>query len=209
MSRNPVRTVLQRTPLRVTLVVALVLMSAVGLVATGAVVTTQLRGYLIDQVDQDLAGQIPPSLQGGPQPGDEHSPFGHGRAEWLRVTDTGRGARLRRSSDRVRRAGAGHQPGPDPGRGTSPVHGGFGVGGRPVAGGRPAGQSQGGAQVLAVRAISLHDVDGTVSRLVSLEVLVGAIVLALLGVLAYVVVRTSLRPLSRSRRPPRRSRPAT
>ena len=54
---------------------------------------------------------------------------------------------------------------------------------------------QGGAQVLAVRAISLHDVDGTVSRLVSLEILVGAIVLALLGVLAYVVVRTSLRPL--------------
>jgi two-component system OmpR family sensor kinase len=41
----------------------------------------------------------------------------------------------------------------------------------------------------------LHDVDGTLSRLVSLEILVGCLVLALLGVLAYVVVRTSLRPL--------------
>ncbi len=46
-----------------------------------------------------------------------------------------------------------------------------------------------------VRAISLSDVDDTVGRLVLLELLVGLLVLGLLGGLAYVVVRTSLRPL--------------
>ena len=195
MSRNPVRTVLQRTPLRVTLVVALVLMSAVGLVATGVVVTTQLRGYLIDQVDQDLAGQIPPSLQGGPQPGDEHSPFGHGQAEWLRVTTL---AGVPVFADRQTESDV---PAPAISRaqilaaGRHPFTVGSVSGGGQWRVGVQQANLQGGAQVLAVRAISLHDVDGTVSRLVSLEVLVGAIVLALLGVLAYVVVRTSLRPL--------------
>ena len=84
MSQNPVSAVLQRTPLRVTLVVALVLLSAVGLTVTGAVVTTQLRGYLVDQVDQDLAqlAQRPPrneDLNPGGPPGD--NPFETSRDE--------------------------------------------------------------------------------------------------------------------------------
>ena len=49
--------------------------------------------------------------------------------------------------------------------------------------------------MLAVRAISLSDVDNTVHRLVVLEWLVGLIVLVLLGGAGYVVVRRSLRPL--------------
>jgi two-component system OmpR family sensor kinase len=194
VSSNPVRTVLQRTPLRVTLVVALVLLAAVGLTATGAVVTTQLRGYLVDQVDQDLAGDIPPSLQ-GPQPGDQPSPFGHGRPEWLRVTTL---AGVPVFADRQTESDA-----PPPAITRAQI---LAAGSHPftvpaVSGGDHwrVGVQQGVIRnvgdVLAVRAISLEDVDGTVSRLVLLEVLVGFLVLALLGGLAYVVVRTSLRPL--------------
>ena len=194
MSPNPVRTVLQRTPLRVTLVVALVLLAAVGLTATGAVVTTQLRGYLVDQVDQDLAGDIPRSLQ-GPQPGDEHSPFGHGRPEWLRVTTLAgvpvfddRRTESDVSPPTISRA---QILAPERHPFTVPAQSG---GGHWRVGVQQASLPD-GTPVLAVRAISLEDVDGTLSRLVLLELLVGLLVLVLLGGLAYVVVRTSLRPL--------------
>ncbi|HEY4315730.1 MAG TPA: HAMP domain-containing sensor histidine kinase, partial [Actinomycetes bacterium] len=50
--------------------------------------------------------------------------------------------------------------------------------------------------ILYVRAVSLSDVEDTTHQLVILELIVGAVVLALLGGLAYVVVRTSLRPLA-------------
>jgi two-component system OmpR family sensor kinase len=48
---------------------------------------------------------------------------------------------------------------------------------------------------LYVRAVSLDEVEDTTHRLVVVELLVGAVVLLLLGGLAYVVVRTSLKPL--------------
>ena len=86
MSSTGSPNVLQRIPLRVTLVVALVVLAAVGLTVTGVVVTTQLRSYLVDQVDQDLAGQIPRSLTGPGAEGEDPSPFGRGRPEWLRIT---------------------------------------------------------------------------------------------------------------------------
>ena len=44
-----------RTPLRVRLVIALLALVAVALVVTGLTATTQLRGYLVDQVDRDLS----------------------------------------------------------------------------------------------------------------------------------------------------------
>jgi two-component system OmpR family sensor kinase len=196
VTRNPVRSILQRTPLRVTLVVALVLLAAIGLTATGAVVTAQLQGYLVQQVDDDLAGAIPPTLAGPPRADDgQDSPFGPGRPEWLRVT-TPQGQRLvpDRSTD--------SQEAPPSLTKAQIVH----AGGHPftVAATKGGGQWRVSVQpattrevgpVLAVRAISLGDVEGTVSRLVVLELLVGLLVLALLGGLAYVVVRTSLRPL--------------
>ena len=49
--------------------------------------------------------------------------------------------------------------------------------------------------VLYVRAVSLADVQDTTHQLVVVELLVGLVVLVVLGGLAYVVVRTSLRPL--------------
>ncbi len=193
-------------PLRVKLVLALVVLAAVGLTATGAVVTTQLRGYLVSQVDADLAGQIPPSLaSGGTASGGvttddggrarDGDPFGRGRPEWLRLLDP-QGAPL--TADRETEP---DEPGPAITRaqilaaGPQP----FTV---PAAEGRDdwrvvvqRGTVRGVGDVIAVRGISLGDVRGTVGRLVLLEFLVGLLVLGVLGGLAYLVVRTSLRPL--------------
>jgi two-component system OmpR family sensor kinase len=194
------RSFLQRVPLRVTLVVALVLLSAIGLAATGAVVTAQLKGYLVDQVDQDLLHQA--GRGGGPQvaPGDgdgggDNGLFQASRTEYLGATTTsgtglrgatntgangpqlGRGqimAELNRAPFTVSSDGPGHD---------------WRVTVRPgvvVATGQP---------VLVIRGVSLAEVDGTTHRLVLVELLVGVVVLVLLGGLAYVVVRRSLRPL--------------
>jgi two-component system OmpR family sensor kinase len=57
------------------------------------------------------------------------------------------------------------------------------------------GTLRGGTPALAVRAISLSDVNSTVRRLVVIETFVGLLVLVLLGGAGYVVVRRSLRPL--------------
>jgi two-component system OmpR family sensor kinase len=196
VSRNPVRTVLQRTPLRVTLVVALVLLAAVGLTATGAVVTTQLRGYLVDQVDKDLAAASqrldPP---GGRGPGGD-GPFETSRDEYLGYTLTdGTGLTGQTSHSKA------HPPAITPAQMTSAGTRPFTV---PAQGGGAdwrvvvrsgAVLTATGQPVLVVRGVSLADVEDTTHRLVLAELLVGAVVLALLGGLAYVVVRTSLRPL--------------
>jgi two-component system OmpR family sensor kinase len=191
------RSWLQRAPLRVTLVVALVLLAAVGLTVTGAVVTTQLRGYLVDQVDQDLAGQIPRSLaQGDGQPGGQEQTFGPGRPEWLRAV-TAEGQKL--IPDRVIGSAA-----PTPRltqKQIAAAKDGLPFTVDSISGDDPwrvvvqAGDDPQVGPYYLVRAISLGDVDDTVGRLVLLELLVGLLVLSALGGLAYVVVRTSLRPL--------------
>ncbi|HEX7189583.1 MAG TPA: HAMP domain-containing sensor histidine kinase [Actinomycetes bacterium] len=191
------RTVMERTPLRVTLVVALVVLAAVGLTVTGAVVTTAIRGYLVGQVDQDLVAlaQRPPQpqdLQGG-----ENGPFETSRDEYVGIAATN-GTGLRGQTSRIGADAPALQAGQLSGAGQQPftVHAG-GSGGlwRVVV--RPATVVRTGEQVLVVRGISLDDVQDTTRRLVLVELLVGAGVLALLGGLGYVVVRTSLRPLEK------------
>jgi two-component system OmpR family sensor kinase len=200
----PVRRVLQRTPLRVTLVIALVLLAAIGLTATGVVVTSSIRGYLVGQVDKDLAQLVqrnPP--QGGPGGGDGDggTPFETNRDEYYAITGTDgkvlsgiegttNGATPPKLSPAQIRAAAGRGPFDFPGAG----HGhDWRVLVRATVGGSPG---QPPVPILYVRAVSLSDVENTTHQLVILELLVGAVVLAMLGGLAYVVVRTSLRPLA-------------
>jgi two-component system OmpR family sensor kinase len=187
---------LQRVPLRVALVVALVVLAAVGLTVTGVVVTTQLRGYLVAQVDQDLAelSQRPPRV--GPLDGNNQSPFAVSRDEYIGYTATdGTGLTGRTST------GRGSPPSIEPEQlleaGSDP----FTV--PAVSGGSEwrvvvrsgVALATTGEPVLLVRGVSLADVEDTTKRLVLVELLVGAIVLFMLGGLAYVVVRTSLKPL--------------
>jgi two-component system, OmpR family, sensor kinase len=185
-----VRGIPARTPLRVRLVLALVALVAVGLVVTGFTATTQLKGYLVAQVDHDLPGA------GGPRgaPGDfgDGAPSDRSRQEWVVVATT-TGARATAASPivgsppRITKSQIAHA-------GSTP----FTV--RSVGEGsdwrvlvQPAEFR--GTNYLFVRAISLSDVDNTVHRLIVIEWLVGLVVLVLLGGAGYVVVRRSLRPL--------------
>ena len=186
-------------PLRVTLVVALVLISAVGLTVTGVVVTTTLRGYLVDRVDEDLAALAsrPPrqeDLDGGTSDGDG-GPFETSRDEYLGISardgtslvgKTSRDGSTPPDLTASMLTSAGDAPFTVPADGR-------GARWRVVV--RPATAIPTGDQVLVVRAISLGDVQDTTRRLVLTELFVGGAVLALLGGLGYLAVRTSLRPL--------------
>ena len=164
---------------------------AVALVVTGLTATTQLKGYLVDQVDRDLPGVGGP--RGGPGDfGADAGPSVRSRQEWIVVTTT-TGQRATTASPiigsppritRTQIAKAGTAP--------FTVHSaGGGSDWRVLV--QPAEVR--GTQYLVVRAISLSDVDNTVHRLIVIEWLVGLVVLVLLGGAGYVVVRRSLRPL--------------
>jgi two-component system OmpR family sensor kinase len=188
------RTLPARTPLRVRLVVALLALVAVALAVTGVTATTQLRGYLVTQVDQDLHGQPPPYLSGRAGATDD-AQFGSGRPEWLRLTSV-QGAAL---GDDVESGPSA----PPPKLTRAEI---VAAGDEPFTVPATSGDSswrvivqqadiRGYGPGIAVRAISLTDVDGTVHRLILIELLVGIVVLVLLGGAGYVVVRRSLRPL--------------
>ena len=67
--------------------------------------------------------------------------------------------------------------------------------------------SRDGTGAIAI-ATSLSDVSHTVNHLTLLEVLIGAVALALMGAAGYLLIRRSLSPSSQSSTPRRRSRPA-
>ena len=190
--------VLARTPIRVQLVVALVVLVAVGLLATGVVVTTAIRGYLVGQVDRDLVGlaaQRPTMGMFGPR---DATPFETRRDEYIGLADL---------SGRIA-AGAQATSNPDAAPpALDPVDITGAAGGAPFSV-RARGDAvrwrvlvqpatlRDGSAILLVRGISLADVQAATRRLVLVEVLVGAATLALLGGVAYLLVRTSLQPLA-------------
>jgi two-component system OmpR family sensor kinase len=186
---------LDRTPLRVKLVAALVALVAVALVVTGATVTTVLRNYLVSQVDEDLSSPIQ-RVPRGDDMGMGERPFAPDRAEYYLLT-TSSGAPVQQpqtnglslsppdlSAQRIATAG------PDPFTVDST---GGGAPWRVLV--RPTNLTVNGQDTLFVRAVSLADVQATTRRLVRLELLVGVLALALMAGAGYVVVRRSLRPL--------------
>ena len=189
--------VLRRLPLQLTLVLALLGLAAVGLVVSGVVVTAQLRSYLVQQVDEDLA-QL---AQRQPRPGDMgggagDNPFQTSRTEYLGIAARD-GSDLRGQTtngasppalDVDRLLDAGNEPFTVPAKGA-------GADWRVLVRADLV-VARTGQPVLVVRGVSLGDVQDTTRRLVAVEVLVGLGVLVLLGALSYAVVRSSLRPLA-------------
>jgi two-component system, OmpR family, sensor kinase len=187
-----------RTPLRVTLVAALLALVAVALLATGAAATTALHGYLVSQVDKDLAHGPPPVGRFTPpdgEDGDDGRQVRPSRGEFYRVLATnGRVVVPDQSNDP-----SGPRP-QLPGEVESEHYDrpftvasiGVGPHWRVVV---SPGVTRNGTPVVVYHAISLGAVDATVHRLVRIELLVGLVVLLLLGLVGYVVVRSSLRPL--------------
>ncbi len=133
MSSNPLRSVLQRTPLRVTLVVALVLLSAMGLAVTGVVVTTQLRNYLVSQVDKDLAAGLAAAQPAGrPARTTATRPFETSRDEYFGYSATDGSGLTGRDESPPTHIHRAIQPAQLAARGHRPVHG-----RRPASGGPP------------------------------------------------------------------------
>ncbi|WP_231856082.1 sensor histidine kinase [Nocardia cyriacigeorgica] len=175
-------------PLRITLVLALVMLAAAGLLASGLAVTSALRTALVDRLDQQLveaahtwASPGGPALHRLPgRPGFERPPV----LFYARVQDSS--GRVLQLDDQA--AGA-----PD-----VPADAGTG----PFTTGSTDGDSSNwrvlnletpqGSSLVALR---MDETEAIIDRLIMLELVIGALVLAALAVAAYFVIRRSLRRL--------------
>jgi two-component system OmpR family sensor kinase len=189
-----VSTALDRLPLRVRLVAAVVLLVLVGLCVAGVAATSALRSDQLDRVDEQLRESV--ARPGGPGPGPrEERPRPRGRLPGERFVA------LLDSSGAVVRGDEVTPGGPDltgldvgrvreQGRRPFTVDATDGPGSwRVVA--VPVGAGEGSVVVAA----DLREVQRTVRRLVLLQTLIGLAVLLGVSGLGYVVVRSSLRPL--------------
>jgi two-component system OmpR family sensor kinase len=170
--------------LRVTLVAAVVVLAGLGLLVSGLAATTALRGYLQDRVDAQLSdslhdpGQLGRALTGD-GPGRRPDSFG---TVYVQVADQSSPL----PSD---------IPPPKVPTKARPDRHPFTV--DAVSGStqwRVVEALNTNGDVLVV-AVPLDEVQRTVSRLRTIEAVVGVVVLALLGLAAFFLVRRSLRPL--------------
>ncbi|MET8648701.1 sensor histidine kinase [Nocardia aurea] len=192
-------------PLRVGLVVVLVSLSALALVATGFAVTSALSRSLTQRVDDQLSDSartwaMPRAMR---QVVSED-----GRTQWVPADMPGPAPRPESAGDQPRRffelrmgvdgqiynqlaGGTGELPDLSAGRGPGPVTVGS------------IGDSSAHWRVLTVSnqygsttiGLPLTDNQETVSRLIYFELGTGALALLALGVVGYLAVRRSLRPL--------------
>ncbi|MFI6315826.1 sensor histidine kinase [Nocardia fusca] len=179
---------LAAVPLRVTLVLALVALAAAGLLASGVAVTSALRAALIDRVDQQLQeqaqtwarpGSRPPLPLPG-EPGRERPPVLY----YARVEDD--------SGKLYLQADVGNGA-PELPRNMRP--GTFTTGSADGDSGQWRVRYTVNARGTSVVAQRLDETEEIVERLVVLQLVIGALVLALLAVAAYFVIRRSLRRL--------------
>ncbi|WP_084512207.1 sensor histidine kinase [Nocardia mikamii] len=179
---------LAAVPLRVTLVVALVCLTGVGLLVSGVAVTSAMRNVLIDKVDRQLfdaahtwASPDAPPPQHLPQPpGRERPPA----LFHVQVTGPTGNQRLLLSSGPTV---------PDTPSDLSKHPETVGSVGDPDEHWREIKVvTPQGSSVVALR---LTETENIIDRLIGLQVAVGLIVLAVLAVVAQFVIRRSLRPL--------------
>jgi len=200
---------LGRLSLRTRLVLGVFVLAAVGLVAADAATYASLRSFLLDRVDSSLqAGhaQVEQTEQGPP---DDNGGRGPGPAvqgvDWYQIRSTASGAAIAGGF----LVGGGSPPelpaeielpsAPSPG---DPHHERvtyFTVSSKDGSTSyriRASIDPQHPTQMLVVAA-SLHDVLGTLHRLLLIEALVTAVVLGAIAGLGFWVVRIGLRPLGR------------
>ncbi|WP_026919059.1 sensor histidine kinase [Gordonia shandongensis] len=176
-------------PLRVSLVALTALLVVLGLVASGFAVTSAMRGNLVSRTDEGLRDAI----NGWARPGnigtDHVQPPGPQRppSQYL-VSTTMPGGVTVTLSDFSTRPDLESLPDGDAGP-TTVASVGHGPRWRVVK--RTSGIG------VTVVAVPLTDVDETMSRLIWLQVGIGAVVVLVIGVLSSLLVRSSLRPLRR------------
>ncbi|MBF6206974.1 HAMP domain-containing histidine kinase [Streptomyces gardneri] len=187
-ARAKVSGLLSAVPLRVTLTVLLVLTAGLGLLVSGMVVTSALEQQLTDRTDQQLREGAMEWSRRGPQPPVLPAESRHAPSQFYvrSVRSDGHVFFLRAFAvDAVPDLPSTPRPGP------------YTVGsvdGAPIQWRALTLRTPEGTTTVALPLTQNTD---TVHRLVMLELIVGAIVLAVLGVIAYFVVRRSLRPLRR------------
>lgn len=198
------RSLSERVPLRVTLVGSVLLLMTAALGVSGSVGTIMLRGYLTEKVDTQLRGTASVIIRVAQSEG---APGVERRAEiyvpvstsiYFQVADDAGGIEREIFKAKDNSQYAPRLPTLDLATARTrhnkpftahPVQG-KGHNWRVLATVLP---DDSGTLVVA---ISLDDVDDTVAELSGTQALVGAIVLALLAIVGYVMVRTSLRRLA-------------
>ncbi|MGK8510573.1 sensor histidine kinase [Nocardia asiatica] len=187
-ARAKVSGLLSAVPLRVTLMALLVLTAGLGLLVSGMVVTSALEQQLTDRTDQQLRqGAMEWSRRGPPPPLLPPDPR-HAPSQFYV-----RSVRTEGRTFFLRAFGADAEPDIPSTPRSGPYTVGS-VGGGPVQWRAMTVRTPDGTTTVALPLTQNTD---TVQRLVMLELVVGAIVLAVLAVIAYFVVRRSLRPLRR------------
>ncbi|MGH3096467.1 MAG: HAMP domain-containing protein, partial [Streptosporangiales bacterium] len=186
-------------PLRVRLVVAVVLLVAMGLAVTGFAAVTVLRTYLLGEVDSELqatAQSTAAAARGEPFP-QQHDqrpelpsaymifitgPAGNGTRYSAPTQENPYPPQLPQLTASTAQRLAGEPFTVRSTRGPTRW--------RVIV--TPLNDGSGGAVTVAV---SLAEVDNTVGRLIAIIVVVGAAVLVLVAGMGYLLVRGSLRPL--------------
>ncbi len=194
-----------RTPLRVKLMAALLVLTTAAVGITGATATAVLRDYLVDRLDNRLElftnTAMPYMSQPVTAPGTPTVPaltLPRLPNPYFLVSFDPQGRELRRENPQFEAPGAAPRLRPvtlaeAEARTGSP----FDV--PAVRSGQPGWRAlltpmpDGQGSLLV--AVSLNEVDITVSRLTRILIAVGLAVLTLVAVAAYVIVRSSLRPL--------------
>ena len=200
MSLRP-RRVWRRTPLWLRLITTVLALSIVALTVMGVFGARLLRGYLVDRVDDQLVevAANANSFVRNVDPNAPHAPSpyyiqfdGINDQSWVLSNPMGKGVpalpSLTIAEADARNLKAFTVPATD-------GDGSFRTVATPASIRLPnTGERVPGTLLIAT---SLHDVDATVHKLSTINLLVGAAVIAGLALAAYTMVRTALRPLTK------------
>ena len=191
-----------RTPLRVRLVAALLVLVVAALAGAGVAATRTMQAYLVDRVDSQLRAVAEQPISGLTATTDtrgRHGDDGHARlpSAYVVAVLNSRGTLVYGPTSDLVDA---REPLPQLPHVTAPASA-YEVTVAAVSGGeqwrvavRPATLSDGSTGTLLV-AQSLGDVRGTVGHLTMLFAVIGGVAVLLIGGLGYLAVRRSLRPL--------------
>ena len=200
---------LRRTPLRVRLVAVVVLLVGAGLAVSAVVATSQLHNYLLSRLDTQLVNaRVPPNactFQGPDGGGPGGRPFNDGQPQNVPsqfFVANYRSDGTSQCPPSFANGTVATEQADRPNLAILTSRDASALSAHPFTVSSATGSDSWRVAVsvrqdgdIVVVASSLSDLEHTVSQLVLLESVIGAVVLLLIGGVAYFVIRQSLRPL--------------